>query len=133
MEKVLKFKRTVSRGRDTYGYNIVSLYVDGNKVSSCNGGGYDMKGTALGDYITDTFQDKLRKLPSNYGSSDNKEGFYGLAFYNSKTKKRQHRWSKNVKRAYIDGACGMSSVEKIMKAIKLNLKYINGETYLLTA
>ena len=76
MEKVLKFKWTVSRGRETYGYNIVSLYVDGQKVSSCNGGGYDMQGTALGKWVMDNFQDKTRKLPSNYGSGDNKKGFY---------------------------------------------------------
>ena len=133
MEKVLKFKWTVSRGRDTYGYNICSLYVDGNKVSSCDGGGYDMKGTALGNWITDIFQDKLRKLPANYGSGDNGNGFYGLSFYNDKTKKRQHRWSKNVDRAYIDGACGFSSVQRILEAMKMNLKYIDGETYLLTS
>ena len=132
MEKALKFKWTVSRGRETYGYNIVSLYVDDVKVSSCNGGGYDMQGTVLGEWVMDNFQDKIRKLPSNYGSGDNKKGFYGLSFYNSKTKKTQHRWSKNVKRAYIDGACGQSEVEKIMKAIGLKLKYIDGETYLLT-
>ena len=46
---VLTFKWTVSRGRDSYGYNIVTLRVDGDKVSSCNGGGYDMKGTCLGN------------------------------------------------------------------------------------
>lgn len=46
--KVLQFKWTISRGRDTYGYNICSLYVDGKKVSGCSGGGYDMMGTCLG-------------------------------------------------------------------------------------
>jgi len=135
-EKVLRFKWTVSRDRDTYGYNICSLYVNGTKVSSCNGGGYDMQGTALGNWITDNFQDKLKKLPANYGSCDNHKGFYGLSFYNSKTKKRQSRWSKDVNRAYVDGGCGFSSVERIIKAMKMNLKYIDGkidgETYLLT-
>ena len=41
------FKWTVSRGRYTYGYNICTMYLhrrngDKVKVSSCNGGGYDM-------------------------------------------------------------------------------------------
>ena len=133
MEKVLKFKWTVSKGRDTYGYNICSLYADGEKVSSCNGGNYDMQGTVLGDYIMAVYQDKLRKLPANYGSGDAKTGFYGLSFYNYKTKKQQHRWSKNVKQVYIDGGCGFPSVESIMQAIGLTLKYIDSETYLLTA
>lgn len=70
--KTLEFKWTISRGRDTYGYNICSLYVNGYKVSSCNGGGYDMKGTALGNYIAKAFPDRLLKL--------NKE-YYGLTFH----------------------------------------------------
>jgi len=59
---LLEFKWTVSRGRDTDGYNICSLYVDGRKVASCNGGGYDMKGTALGNWIAKAYADRLRKL-----------------------------------------------------------------------
>ena len=38
----LKFKYTTSRGRDSYGYNICSLWVDGEKKASTCGGGYDM-------------------------------------------------------------------------------------------
>lgn len=60
--KTLEFRWTVSRGRDTYGYNICSLYADGAKVSSCNGGGYDMKGTSLGNWIARAYADRLLKL-----------------------------------------------------------------------
>ena len=115
--KTLVFKWTTSRSPDTYGYNIVSLWISDRKVSSCNGGGYDMTGTALADWMQDTFQDKLRKLPANYGSGDRNKGFYGLSFWNTKTKKRQKRYSKNVKRATLDGACGFSSMERILVAI----------------
>ena len=136
MGKTLKFKWTVSRGRDTYGYNICSLWIDGQKVSSCNGGGYDMKGTALANWMEEEFQNQLRKLPSNYGSGDNKEGYYGLSFYNTKTRKRQHRFSKNVESACLSGACGFSSIERILNAIGYKLEYIDGATnydiYLLT-
>lgn len=59
---VLEFKWTVSRGRDTYGYNICTLRVDGQKVSSCNGGGYDMKGTSLGNWAERAFSAELLKL-----------------------------------------------------------------------
>jgi hypothetical protein len=62
MTKTLEFRWTVSRGRDTYGYNICSLYVNGDRASRCNGGGYDMKGTALGDYIAKAYADRLMKL-----------------------------------------------------------------------
>ncbi len=59
---ILEYKWTVSRGRESYGYNICSLYVDGKKVSSCNGGGYDMKGTALGNWIARKFEKELLAL-----------------------------------------------------------------------
>ena len=71
--KTLKFKYTTSRGRDSYGYNICSLWVDGEKTASTCGGGYDMKGKALGNWIARKFQNELLKF---------KEEFYGLKFYN---------------------------------------------------
>ncbi len=136
MRQVLKFKWTVSRGRDTYGYNICSLWIDRQKVLSCNGGGYDMQGTTLGNWMEEEFQGQLRKLPANYGSGDNLKGFYGLSFYNPITKQRQHRFSKNVDRAGLSGACGFSSMERILNAIGYKLEYIdegsNYTTYLLT-
>lgn len=70
-EWLLDFKWTVSRGRDTYGYNICSLWVDGRKVSACNGGGYDMEGTSLGIWAARMFRDRLLTL---------REPFYGLCF-----------------------------------------------------
>lgn len=51
--QTLEYVWTVSKGRETYGYNICSLYANGNKVSSCNGGGYDMQGVALASYLND--------------------------------------------------------------------------------
>lgn len=58
----LEFRWTTSRARDTYGYNVCSLFVNGDRVSRCNGGGYDMKGTALGDFIAKYFADRLCEL-----------------------------------------------------------------------
>lgn len=58
----LKFRWTVSRRRDTYGYNICTLYVDGKKAARCNGGGYDMKGTCLGSWMARAYADRLRAL-----------------------------------------------------------------------
>lgn len=58
----LDFRWGTSRGRDSYGYNICTLYADGARVASCNGGGYDMTGTSLGDYIAKRFADRLLKL-----------------------------------------------------------------------
>lgn len=66
MKKVLKFKWTVSRAQDSYGYNICSLRVDGEKVASCMGGGYDMKGKALGNWFARAYPKELVNLkPEN--------------------------------------------------------------------
>ena len=72
MKHTLVFKWGVSRGRDSYGYTTCYLHVDGRKVSGCNGGGYDMKGTALGHWVDRKFQDQLLMLT---------EPFYGLSFH----------------------------------------------------
>ncbi len=94
--KTLEFKWTVSRGRDTYGYNICTLYADGRKVSQCNGGGYDMEGTCLGNFIASHYADRLLKLTESQFPErtewqgtfkDGKRvslgrGFYGLSFHN---------------------------------------------------
>lgn len=81
--KTLKFKWTVSRGRNTYGYNICSLWVDGVKVTSCNGGGYDMKGTAFGGWIAKAYQDELLNLaiPMNTRNGEEVQEYYGLTFH----------------------------------------------------
>lgn len=227
MSITLEFKWTVSRGRDSYGYNICTLYADGRKVARCNGGGYDMKGTCLGNYLVSHFADRLRllkesdmpsnshweyerarvcdgdckekafakmlesdqehielpKLPedcyecptckgktrqSNDGKRiDDGRSFYGLRFYDpnydpskAKLERADDCFTKSddvgktfeqlqaegkivdleiIREAYkrtsahaterhtaptIDGACGMSSVQAIAKAVGLTLEYV---------
>ena len=41
----------VSRGRDTYGYNMVTLSSDTGKRFRVMGGGYDMHGQVMGEYV----------------------------------------------------------------------------------
>ena len=121
--KTLVFKWTTSKGRNTYGWNICTLKDKrGNKISSTCGGGYDMKGTAFGDFIAHYFGEELKRLSANYGSFD-KGGFYGLRHYNNKTRKSQKRASKHT-RTTIDGACGFSSMERILNKIGFGLEFI---------
>jgi len=116
------FKWTVSKGRDTYGYNICSLWIDGDKVSSCNGGGYDMKGTAFGKWLGEVERENLKKLTAHYGSFDDGTGFYGLSFYNPQTKKREKNWTEGCN-IHLDGACGFSSMERIAVELGYKLQY----------
>lgn len=155
MRETLNFKWTVSLERNTRGYNICSLYVNGKKVSSCNGGGYDMQGTALGDWIECKFRDELLKLDKE---------FYGLTFHDpdydpgkkiidGKTIEWREKAGKSLGleryQAFysassktptdkhvipqIDGACGMSSVERILNAIgyKLDCATSDNSVYVL--
>lgn len=114
MKYSLEFKWTVSRGRDTYGYNICSLYVNGKKAYSCNGGGYSMDGTCLGDWMEKEFQDELKTLDV--------EKYYGLRKYDD----------GDV--IYVDGACGFSSMKRILEALGWELQKIqvSGDVYVVT-
>jgi len=124
----LKFKWTVSRGRDTYGYNICSLWVNGRKVSSCNGGGYDMNGTSLGLFIADRYSDRLLALdiPMNRRNGEDIREYYGLSYHDPKYQTRSNVPTETETIPHIDGACGFSSVERIMQAIGLTLSYVDG-------
>ena len=108
------FTYGTSRGQDSYGYNIVSLYVDGVKVAMSVGVGFDQHGDCLGRWLTKTYNNRLKELPANYGSLDNNKGFYGLCHYDGTS--RTHRATKNSKTS-VDGMCGVSSVSAIMREI----------------
>ena len=127
----LKFKYTTSRGQDTYGYNICSLYVDGQKKYSTCGGGYDMKGTVLGQYIKQNFYNDIIKLSGNTGSIDDGTGYYGLSYYEMVDDK--YIPLKSYKDAHtkvrIDGACGFDTMRDILKAIGYGLQFIDSEKH----
>lgn len=132
---LLHFKWTVSRGRETYGYNICTLFADGVRVAQCNGGGYDMQGTCLGEYIQKTYQPELRRVfekqiknvvPVNWrkykkddGTTErclrkNVHGFYGATLINGEDGKIG---------VSLNGRCGFSSIEKIANSIGIALNW----------
>lgn len=105
----------VSKGRDTYGYDICSLWQNGSKITSCSGGGYDMAGTCFAAWLKLQYADRLKKLYT--------PGFYGLQFVKKK-KNGKYIYLKRYNEGcqiYLDGACGWSSMEKVAKAIKLTI------------
>lgn len=89
----LEFKWSTSRARDSYGYNVCRLMVNGEKVARTCGGGYDMQGTVLGDWVAKAFEDRLRNLtPEDMPPNSHWDGqkqktvktghyFYGLTFH----------------------------------------------------
>lgn len=61
--KRLALSWSVSRGRDTYGYNICRLddTSTGDRFK-CMGGGYDMQGTVFGEWLAANYQPELLAL-----------------------------------------------------------------------
>lgn len=123
----LMFKWTISRGCDTFGYNICSLYVNEEKATNCKGGGYDMRGTVLADWMEETFPDQLKKLKGNSGSGDVSGGFYGLHFYNPSDKVYKMRKTAGKGcQAVLDGGCGIQSMENILHKIGFKIVWVGG-------
>lgn len=124
--KALRVKYTISRGQDTYGYNLVTLYVNGKKHNRTCGGGYDMTGTVIGEYITREYNDRLKELEANSGSLDETgTGYYGVSHYDNK----ENKWLKHANEntsTCLDGACGINCVKQVAAAIGLDLEYSHG-------
>lgn len=135
----LEFKYGTSRGRDTYGYRIVSLYVDGKKAASVNGGGYDMFGAVLGSWMTKQFQGELmamadraharyftpgpdgKRAPNEYREPRD-GGLYGMAAIVSGS-------TGEVERISLDGACGDSSMRAILAEMGYSFRRVAGDVY----
>ena len=111
----LEIKWSVSRARDTYGYNRASLWIhtpSGGryKAASSTGGGDDLPGACLGDWIAEykPFKPGLVRCKS--------QDFYGLTFYDEKARKGRKRYNPGNK-IIIDGKCGFSAMEEILSAL----------------
>lgn len=95
----------VSRGRDTYGYNTCTAYVDGNKIARCMGGGYDMTGTVLGDVMEHLFKEELQHFADKQEKSEQGQretSHYGL-------------FRRDDGTVYLDGGCGRNSMETVLQ------------------
>lgn len=99
----LSLSWSVSKGANTYGYNICRLDDRNNgKRFRCLGGGYDMIGTVFGEWLQHYYQSELLKI---------KDGdFYGMTY----------RADKN--HVTLDGACGIDSMMRIAEAIGLEVE-----------
>lgn len=113
--KSLSVKWTSSKAQDTYGYNICTVINDGNgERFKCLGGGYDMLGTSLANFIQKEYQTELMQnsdkayylngYPENIMSVE-KQGFYGMTF------------NKLKNSITLDGACGISSIERLINEV----------------
>ncbi len=95
---------------DGSGYNRCTLSVDGEKVASCDGGGYDMTGTCWGEWLQNTYPERIRELI--------REPIYGLKFYNPNI---AGNWidlpTERHTRVSLDGGCGIDCMFHVLRAI----------------
>lgn len=114
---------SVSRGRDTEGWNICRLDSrNSGRRYKTMGGGYDMVGRVFGDFLEAEYQAELKALVEPlpkvpYGSTtwlqiseEINPSFYGLTIRSDGS-------------VHLDGACGFSSMRRIAEALGLSVEY----------
>jgi len=130
---VVEFRSSISRARNTYGYNVVTASVDGVKVGGANGGGYDLQGAALSGWLetqvkkTDefsglTWHDPNYKTPKKVVDREKAGKSFGLeryqAFYAASSSKRTKRHTM----PRIEGATGLSH---LLNALGFETQWLN--------
>jgi hypothetical protein len=109
----LKLNVGTCRGRYTEGWTMVTLVATSTgKRYRARGGGYDMHGTVLGDFLEETYQMRLRalaKTASSTSTTDKREQLTGslLGMY----------LNHSTGAVTLDGACGIRSILSIAKHI----------------
>ncbi len=124
MEHTLNITFGTSKGRDTYGYGVVTLRERGEVKARTKGGGYDMLGTVFADWLQTKYQDRLRRevAPRVYYTCPKGEGYktregkdllYGSCLL------------EGTGAVTLDGGCGFESIRRIAEAIGLKVRQIN--------
>ncbi|KAF1049304.1 hypothetical protein [Xylophilus sp.] len=113
---------TTSRARDTYGYPICRLTdpTTGRRWR-CYGGGYDMLGTVVADWLEEAHQTRLAALyrSAPYGKWHSRP--VGIPGYYHKDH-RAMTWRPLRDRIVLDGGQGLASIQRIAEAIGLHLQ-----------
>ena len=120
----LNISWSVSRGQDTYGYNICRLddVRTGKRYRTC-GGGYDMIGSVLGEWLEDRFQEELRALVADLP----KQKYGGTSYMQISEEINPKYYGLTISpdgKVCLDGACGVSSMQQIGRALGLNFQWL---------
>jgi len=115
----LTVKHSTSKAADTFGYNRVTLLdqTTGKRYATC-GGGYDMLGTCLGDYLQANHQVDLLSIASKAYSIYNGKTLSDNGHTGNKLYGMTHNVGKSVS---LDGACGFDCMVKIARAAGLTV------------
>lgn len=97
---------SISRGRETYGWNICrATSRQTGKTYRTMGGGYDMVGTVVGDWFAAEYQAELQAMKEQAQAKGGHAhpNFYGLTIQHDGT-------------VSLDGACGIDCMLNIIEA-----------------
>lgn len=134
----LALKHGISRGQDTFGYNLVTLTDNdtGKRFRTC-GGGYDMVGTVFGKWLENVHQDKLLAIAYDcdkaydtvnkryvHRSTDQNVFGFGLHSEYLYGNTCQIDDKGTVLSVGLDGACGLDCMIAIAKRIGLQVEMV---------
>ena len=115
----LNLSWSVSRGRDTAGYNIAKLYnTTTRKAYRTCGGGYDMVGTVFGEFLNDQYPAALQSLFTHGADVD--AGYRVPGYRKLPSLYGVTLSPKNI--AHCDGGCGIQSMLSIAEQIGLGVE-----------
>lgn len=115
MQTYLAITWSISRGQDTYGYNICRLDdTQTGKHYRCMGGGYDMIGTVVGQWLEDQFQHRLQRLDLSDADGWSSRRHYGAIPGKDGS-------------VHLDGACGIESMRSLAEAIGIETKWVGNQ------
>ena len=110
---------SISRGRDTYGFNICRLDShDSGKRYRCMGGGYDMTGTVVADWLASEHQDKLSAWVTTIDLDNSRSDYLT-------TRHPYYGVRVGSTSVHVDGACGIECVIRIAEACGIELKRLS--------
>ncbi len=119
--RYLHYKRGTSRGYTTYGYTLISLTdSETGKKYRTNGGGYDMLGTVLAGWMSETLQTELKTYLTGLGMT-NDDGVYSGKEADAKGWPYGSYINKSGKAGF-DGACGVNLVESLIQTLGCDIK-----------
>lgn len=129
MEHTLNITFGTSRGRETYGYGVVTLRERGEIKAQTKGGGYDMRGTVFADWLQEAYQDRLvaiaprmeaQRGDGRYLTSKAPGSLYGGTYHLDRA-----NGTENGPVVTLDGGCGFRSIQLIAEAIGLKVRMID--------
>jgi hypothetical protein len=120
MQTLLAITWVISRGDTTFGYNICRLDdTQAGKRYRCIGGGYDMIGTVVAQWLEDLFQPQLQQLDLSDADGWSSRRHYGAIPSKDGT-------------VHLDGGCGIESMRRIAKAIGVELQWVCNKRGIIT-